>query len=363
MTYEDTGYEAPEAEYEAEAPTVDEDDCYETDYAFDIEEISELQDAFGLPMVQDGLNMRMDMNADALGWRPTAVEVLVMMPDWYFQYYDNSNALTVHIFDAGAPVNGERFTKTLPVRKSDLDWAPLTLPPGADWSGDDPNQVAAWLRFDFDDVIASGAFQGSDYFVAVAWDGLGFPMSVTPTLGSPAPRTGQTMAMANGSKTSGDDCSWPMFKIEVEQVSEDECSSNRTAAKPHTGCIRYTVTHRRASNAPLFLAPIPTEGIRYTGSKRNHSSDCTGDTQLRMCTTFWMDVPAPPNLASLPKNPGHRVTCNDLADYTQVFGRCYLLNNKPPVTTLRGWLRPMPLRRRRLVHTALWRAGDLEPSG
>ena len=81
-----------------------------------------------------------------------------------------------------------------------------------------------------------------------------------------------------------------------------------------------------------LLAPIPTEGIRYTGSKREiipriaqliqektenvqHILDgCAGTT--RVSQAF--------------KQLGHRVTCNDLADYTQVFGRCYLLNTKPP---------------------------------
>lgn len=223
VEYDDTGFEAPEAEGEAEAPVVDEDDCIETDYGFDIEEISSLQDAFGLPMVQDGLTMRMDLDESALGWRPVAVEVLVMMPDWYFQYYDNSNALTVHIYDAGTPVNGERFTQTLPVRKADLDWAPLTLPPGADWSGDDPNQVAAWLRFDFDDVIATAAFQGTDYFVAVAWDGLGFPNVGYSNFELPCAKNWTDYGDGQWKQNSGDDCSWPMFKIEVEQVTEDAC--------------------------------------------------------------------------------------------------------------------------------------------
>ena len=81
-----------------------------------------------------------------------------------------------------------------------------------------------------------------------------------------------------------------------------------------------------------FLASIPTEGIRYTGSKREiipriaalikdntenvrHILDgCAGTT--RVSQAF--------------KQLGYQVTCNDLADYTQVFGRCYLLNRKPP---------------------------------
>lgn len=81
-----------------------------------------------------------------------------------------------------------------------------------------------------------------------------------------------------------------------------------------------------------FLDNLTTEGIRYTGSKReiipriaelirDSTSDvksildgCAGTT--RVSQAF--------------KQLGYQVTCNDLADYTQVFGRCYLLNTKPP---------------------------------
>jgi adenine-specific DNA-methyltransferase len=78
-------------------------------------------------------------------------------------------------------------------------------------------------------------------------------------------------------------------------------------------------------------AKVQTEGVRYTGSKREiipkileicaNSCDgirsvldgCSGTT--RVSQAF--------------KTAGYDVTANDLAEYTQVFGRCYLLNNKP----------------------------------
>ncbi len=82
-----------------------------------------------------------------------------------------------------------------------------------------------------------------------------------------------------------------------------------------------------------------TEGIRYTGSKREiipkilaliqeHCPDvktildgCAGTTRVSQ---------------ALRKN-GFAVTANDLAEYTQTFGRCYLQNTKP-ATHYQPWI-------------------------
>ena len=45
-----------------------EDDCVENTTGFDIEEVSTLQDAFGLPYVRDGLTLDLDLNTDEK-WR------------------------------------------------------------------------------------------------------------------------------------------------------------------------------------------------------------------------------------------------------------------------------------------------------
>ena len=94
-----------------------------------------------------------------------------------------------------------------------------------------------------------------------------------------------------------------------------------------------------ATNPTLFPIPTKTEGIRYTGSKREIIpkilslikercpdvktvlDGCAGTTRVSQ---------------SLRKN-GYEVTANDLADYTQTFGRCYLQNTKP-VSHYQPWI-------------------------
>lgn len=219
----DTGLEDLPFESDGEAPEISEDDCVETETAFNIEEISSLQDAFGLPFVRDGLMMEIDLNADILGWRPTTVDVLVMMPDWYFGYYDDSNVLTVHIVKGEDPLSGELYSKSIRIRKSDMNWSQLTLPPGADWSGDNPQQVSSWLSFDMRDLIPVGSFQDEKFFVAVEWDDMGFPNVGYSNFELPCVKNWTDYGDGTWKQNSGNDCSWPMFKIEVERVYEDEC--------------------------------------------------------------------------------------------------------------------------------------------
>ena len=165
---------APEGEVE---PAPEGDDCVEESTAFDIEEVSSLQDAFGLPNVRDGLTLRIDdeVAADAHAWRPVAVKVLVMYPEWYFDFYDDSNTLTVNVHSTETPSSAAIASKTVQIRKVDLDWEPLLLPADADWSGDDRSQMAAW----------------------------GSPTWATRTSSSTVPRTGPTTAAARTFRTLG----------------------------------------------------------------------------------------------------------------------------------------------------------------
>lgn len=75
-----------------------------------------------------------------------------------------------------------------------------------------------------------------------------------------------------------------------------------------------------------------TEGIRYTGSKREIiprileliDRNCEGvQTILDGCA-------GTTRVSQALRRNGYQVTANDLALYTQVFGRCYLLNTQKP---------------------------------
>jgi hypothetical protein len=214
--------DAPEATPE---PDEEEEECVEGSTAFDIEEVSALQDAFGLPHVRDGLTLKVDGANIEWGssWRPMAVKVLVMYPQWYFDFYDDSNSLTVNFYPSATPSGVTPATKTVLIRKADLDWEPLLLPPDADWSGDDRNQVAAWLEFDLSDVAPESGYTSTDYFVSLGWDSMGFPNVGYSNFELNCAQNWTDYSSGSYVQNSGQDCSWPMMKIEIETIASDEC--------------------------------------------------------------------------------------------------------------------------------------------
>lgn len=201
--------------------TEEEDPCGSTT-AFDIEEVSTLQDAFGLPSVRDGLSLSVPEQASARGWRPTEVEVLVSYPVWYFEYMDDSNVLTATIYPSDRP-QGEAWSVRTPVRRADLDWQPLTLPPDADWSGDDREQMAAWLTFDFSSQVSLAALHSTDYFVAISWDTWGFPNVGYSNFELDCAANWSDYGDGRWVQNSGVDCSWPMLRITTEVGDPEDC--------------------------------------------------------------------------------------------------------------------------------------------
>ena len=199
-----------------------EDDCVENTTGFDIEEVSTLQDAFGLPYVRDGLTLDLDLNTDET-WRPTNVEVLIMFPEWFYDFYDDSNSLSIHIYDTANPTQSTPYSHTKNIVKSELSWNSITLGPDADWSGEDPNQMGAWVDFDFTDIIPPDAFSSTNYFVAVEWDYLGFPYVGYSNFELNCTQNWTDYSDGSWRQNEGQDCSWPMFKIEVERTYEGDC--------------------------------------------------------------------------------------------------------------------------------------------
>ena len=202
-----------------------EDDCVESTTAFDIEEVSALQDAFGLPRVRDGLTLSLDSSTldGNRSWRPVAVHVLVMYPQWFFDHYDDSNDLTVSFYPESKPMGPAPISKTVRIRKADLDWAALLLPPDADWSGNDRDQIAAWLEFDLRDVAPEEGYTATDYFVSLGWDNDGYPNIGYSNFELNCTQNWTDYGNGNYVQNSGQDCSWPMMKIEIETLSPGDC--------------------------------------------------------------------------------------------------------------------------------------------
>ena len=210
---------------EPEAEEEEEDDCVDSSTAFDIEEVSTLQDAFGLPRVRDGLSLQLAAGAldgDAT-WRPVSVQVLVMYPDWLFNSYDDSNTLTVHFYPTRSPTQGRPLSKSIRIRKADLSWEPLRLPADADWSGDDRDQTAAWLEFDLSDLAPEAGYTTLDYFVSLEWDNIGYPNVGYSNFELNCAQNWTDYGNGQYVQNSGQDCSWPMFKLEIETLHPGDC--------------------------------------------------------------------------------------------------------------------------------------------
>ena len=197
-----------------------EEDCDDEGVALDVDSVSTLQDAFGLPMVRDGLTIEGPTTED--GWRPTTVEVMVMLPDWYFDWYEDENSVTVEIYQGNSP-SGRAVRLEQRVRKAELDWSELRLPADADWSGDDRDQIAAWMTFDFSDQIAPGSFRSSELFVAVGWDSMGFPNVGYSNFELPCAANWTDYGDGSWRQNSGSDCSWPMMRISYERIVPEDC--------------------------------------------------------------------------------------------------------------------------------------------
>jgi len=217
--------EQPEELTEETSPPVAGEDCVDNQTDFDIEEVSTLQDAFGLPSVRDGLTLEVHPSyaQGENSWRPVGVAVLVMYPSWYFNYYDDSNTVSVSIYDSANPVSSTPYTVSKRITRSDLSWAPLTLPYNAHWSADSLEQVASWVHFDFSELTPEEGFATHRYFVAVEWDGMGFPNVGYSNFELACQQNWTDYGSGSWTQNTGNDCSWPMFKIDVETRSFGEC--------------------------------------------------------------------------------------------------------------------------------------------
>ena len=113
------------------------------------------------------------------GWRPTTVEVMVMFPAWYFDWYGDENTVTVEVYEVAL------LRSSIPARPTGAQGRPvvvgLRLPANADWSGDDRDQIAAWMTFDFSDQIAAGAFYWLGPVCGGGWDSMASPTWGTRT--------------------------------------------------------------------------------------------------------------------------------------------------------------------------------------
>lgn len=206
--------------------------CVDKNNAFDVEEVSVLQDAAGYPGVRDAIVMDFDSGDFAAdeGWRVVTVELLVMIPSWQFNSYGDNQPLTVEIYDADNPNTTTPWVVTQTIRSDDWHWREVTLPYDAAIAGQDGNydQMRAWVSFDFSDTIPESGMTSDRYLVSVSWN---------PTSTLAVGYSNFNLAcdknwtdwgdgfVLNSTTANANECSWPMFTLELEtRRYQDSCN-------------------------------------------------------------------------------------------------------------------------------------------
>tara|TARA_B100000575_G_C23032648_1_gene594499 strand:- start:230 stop:1063 length:834 start_codon:yes stop_codon:yes gene_type:complete len=239
----DTAEPVEPSEPPAEEP---DEPCTEVVTAFDIEELSVLQDAASPylvatqsplhttsgPWYRDALVLTYLPPDDGFDstWRVAAVEVLVMVPTARMGTLPDGERLTIEVFDGANPRMAPSWTETQPIVYGDLSWSDYVLPFDAAISGisGDFNQRGAWARFDFRSTISESGMVSPEFVVGVKWESMSqvavgysnFNRACNRNWTEWAPGSGWNM---NGDSSTGDVCSWPMLRVEIERTFTDEC--------------------------------------------------------------------------------------------------------------------------------------------
>ena len=226
-------------------PGEDEEPCTDTVTAFDIEEVSTLQDAvspflaanetaLGIfsPWYRDALilDYTVPESGEGESWRISAVYVLVMVASGRFDMFADGQPLTVEVFDSNDPRTVTGWTKTESVVKGDLEWSDYSLPTDAAISGSfaEYTQKGAWMRFDMTGVIPETGMTADQFVVGIQWETLSqvavgysnFNRACNRNWTEWEPGSGWNL---NGTSDADLGCSWPMLRVEVEHSYAEDC--------------------------------------------------------------------------------------------------------------------------------------------
>jgi len=226
----DSGSPPVEASVPNEEP-VEEDDCVEEVSGFDIEEVSLLQDAAGYSNMRDAIIMSFDdseLSADD-SWRVSSVDVLIMLPQWSFDFYGDDLEITAEVFDSADPRTGDSWSVRQVVVRDQLQWESITLPSDAATAGQwgEYEQYGAWMTFDFKDVIPEEGMTSTDYVVGVRWNVWGIPAVGYSNFNLDCSTNwtdyGDQNWVLNQGQNSQYECSWPMFRLQIETRQTEDC--------------------------------------------------------------------------------------------------------------------------------------------
>ena len=224
---------------------VDEDPCSEVVTAFDIDEVSELQDAVSpflanletatgiyRPWYRDALilDYAVPETGEGESWRISAVYVLVMVASERFDSFVDGLPLTVEVFDAPDPRVVPVWSVTQTIQKDELSWSNYTLPFDAAISGSfsEFNQKGAWMRFDMTDVIPDSGMTSGQFVVGIQWEELSQVAVGYSNFNRDCAKNWTELELGSGWNLNGvpgdtPSCSWPMLRVEIEHKYTEDC--------------------------------------------------------------------------------------------------------------------------------------------
>jgi len=205
--------------------------------AFDIEEVSTLESAWGSEwwvadaVVLDAVPLE---NPEAT-WRVVSVDVLVMVPTshldgtsiWPSEF--EGAPLTIEVFDT-TDLNDNQaqvFSLTQNLNSAELDWQPHSFSEMT--SKLETEYMMAWWNFNIAGQTSDAPMTADQFAVGLRWPEMGVPevgysdFNQACNLNWQVNADGSTQWQLN-SETSEDamTCSWPMMRVETEIVWESE---------------------------------------------------------------------------------------------------------------------------------------------
>ena len=204
--------------------------------AFDIEEVSALEDAWGSEwwtadaVVVDSITPE---NPEA-SWRVVSVDVLVMVPKshmygsspWPSEF--EGAPLTVEVYDTATltDTSAQMWSLTQNLNTADLEWSPHTFPEMT--SKLETEYLMAWWNFNIAGETSDAPMTADQFAVGLRWPEMGVPEVGYSNFDRPCDANwtinvdGPNKWQHNSATNNDDTCSWPMFRVETEVVWESE---------------------------------------------------------------------------------------------------------------------------------------------
>jgi len=206
-------------------------ECTEEINAFDIEDISVLQDAMSESIGtwnKDAVVLDLGgVNSDVT-WRVSAVDILIMIPEQQVPMFQDGKTMQVAIFDGPDPRAIVPYIQELEIHRVDLQWTLYTLPNNASHAGEtgDFRQYGAWMRFDFLDIIPDTGMNSLQFVVGIDWPdpgdiAIGYS-NFNRSCASNWTDYGEGW-VRNSEQSNQLTCSWPMMRIELEKKYPGSC--------------------------------------------------------------------------------------------------------------------------------------------